>query len=249
MDSQENPSKENHPDPTNPIRAPFVTLALSRKLLTTMGWCIVGLCIVTIILAVGFTTSINRRPWILTNLGDGYQEVGLSRSTQATRNDVERFLNFVIPNLYGSLNAEGPGLREIRGLVNENILMEQEKALEDKATSLKREGIGQFAIVTGINADTLVIDRRKNFVYVEAVGTVVLTQANRSQKTDVQWRCLLFIVEPTDALASTTPAGKMKGNRMGLFLQQIAEQAPGTINEDSPKPSALDAQDRANESK
>jgi hypothetical protein len=98
--------------------------------------------------------------------------------------------------------------------------------------------------VTGINPETLVINRKKNFVYAEALGTIVLSQAKRSEKTEVQWRILLYIVEPTDALTSTTPAGAMRGNRMGLYLQQISEQPPGTINEDSPKPSAQDLKER-----
>lgn len=200
----------------------------------------------TVILSVGFTTSINRKPWVLANTSSGYEELGISRS-QINRPDVERFINYVIPNLYGTLNGEAPGLTELSGLVNENILNQQELELANSGKSMKADGVSQFAIATGINPETLVISRSKNFVYAEVMGTIVLTQARRSEKTDVQWRVLLYIVEPTDALASNTPAGKMQGNRMGLYLQQITEQPPGTVNEDSPKPTALDLQERETE--
>lgn len=232
----------------NPVRAPYVSLALSRRLITTLSWCVAGMVLVTVILAIGFTTSINRKPWILTNSADGYEEMGVGRAS-ISRGDVERFLNFVIPNIYGSLNGSAPGLNEIRGLVNESILGQQEKELEGSQSDLKDNGVSQFAIVTGINPETMVINRKKNFVYAEALGTIVLTQARRSEKTEVQWRVLIYIVEPTDALTSSTPAGQMRGNRLGLYLQQIAEQPPGTVNEDSPKPTTDDLQEREAERK
>lgn len=235
--------KASHPEPENPIRAPFIPLSLSRKLIITLGWCVGGLVLVTLILAVGFATSINRKPWVLVASENGYEEMGVTRA-KTTRKDVERFLNLVIPNIYGTVNAEGPGLKEVRGLINENIISQQEKSLEDKGEYLKKDGISQFAIVTGINPETMVIDRNKNIAYAEALGTIVLTKENKSRKTEVQWRCLMYLVEPTDKLQSSTPAGSMAGNRMGLFLEQIAEQPPGTINEDSPKPSASDVQEK-----
>jgi hypothetical protein len=236
-------TKPPHPELDNPIRAPFLTLALSRRLITVMGWCIAGLVLVTIILAVSFSVSINRRPWILQSTGNGYEEVGVGRY-KMQRKDVERYLNFVIPNLYGSVNGSGPGLSQIRGMINENIIAEQKTALKDKETYLKDNGISQFAIVTGINQETMVIDRDKNIAYAEVLGTIVLSRENKSQKTEVQWRCLMYIVEPTDKSSSSVPGGKLIGNKMGLFLQQIAEQAPGTINKDSPQPTARDAQER-----
>lgn len=235
--------KAAHPDIDNPIRAPFLTLALSRKLITTMGWSVAGLVLVTVILAISFSVSINRRPWIIQTTPNGYEEVGVGRY-KVQRKDVERYVNFVIPNLYGSINGSGPGLSQIGGLINENILSAQRTALKDKESYLRDNGISQFAIVTGINQETMVIDREKNFAYAEVLGTVVLSRENKSQKTEVQWRCLMYIVDPTDKLSSSTPAGKLTGNKMGLFLQQIAEQAPGTINKDSPKPSAKDVQER-----
>ncbi len=235
--------KISHPDKENPIRAPFIPLAISRKLITTLAWCVVGLTIVTILLAAGFVTSINRKPWVLVATEGGYEEMGVGKP-QTSRQDVERFLNLVIPNIYGSINASGPGLAEIRGMVNENIIVSQERSLSERESALKDEGISQFAIVTGINPETLVINREKNIAYAEALGTIVLTKENRSKKTDVQWRCLMYLVEPTTKLTSATPGGKMTGNKMGLFLQQIAEQAPGTVNEDSPKPSASDIKER-----
>lgn len=238
--------KISHPDKDNPIRAPFIPLAISRKLISTLAWCVVGLTLVTILLAVGFATSINRKPWVLVATEGGYEEMGVGKP-RTTRQDVERFLNMVIPNIYGSINAEGPGLSEIRGLVNENIITSQEKSLRDRERDLKDEGISQFAIVTGINPETMVINRDKNIAYAEALGTIVLTKENRSKKTDVQWRCLMYLVEPTSKLSSSTPGGKMTGNKMGLFLQQVAEQAPGTINEDSPKPTASDIKERNEE--
>lgn len=242
------PQQAERSQKDNPIRAPYLSLALSRQLITTLGWATGGLVLVTIILAFGFAASINRKPWILSNTERGYEEVGIARS-RISRGDVERFVNFVIPNLYGSINGAGPGMAELRGLVNENILNQQEKDLESNKDYLQSKGVSQFAIVTGINPETLVINRNKNFVYAEAFGTIVLSQARRSEKTDVQWRVLLYIVEPTDALSSGTPGGNMKGNRMGLYLQQISEQPPGTVNEDSPKPTAQDLQEREEESK
>lgn len=241
----ETPTPENK-SAQNPVRAPYVSLALSRKMVGTMGWCIVGLVGVTIILAIALSVSLQKKPWVLVNNGKGFEEIGIGH-WKATRNDVERYVNLVIPNLYGSLNGEAPGLNELRGLINENILRQQETDLEKNRQQFQQDGVSQFAIVTGINPDTLVINRSKNFIYAEVLGSIVLTQARRSERTDVQWRILLYIVEPTDALISETPGGKLKGNRMGMYLQQIAEQAPGTINEDSPKPTAEDLQERQNE--
>jgi hypothetical protein len=238
--------KLSHPDKDNPIRAPFIPLALSRKLITTLAWCVVGLTIVTVLLAIGFTASINRKPWVLVSTPGGYEEMGVGKAS-TNRRDVERFLNLVIPNIYGSINAEGPGLAEIRGLVNENIISSQQRSLADRASELRDEGISQFAIVTGINPETMVINRDKNIAYAEALGTIVLTKESRSKKTDVQWRCLMYLVEPTSKLSSSTPSGKMAGNKMGIFLQQIAEQPPGTVNEDSPKPTASDVKERSEE--
>jgi len=233
----------DHPEPDNPIRVPYLPLSMSRRLIIVLGWAVAGLVLTTIMLAVGFTASINRKPWVLMDTGDGYKEMGLG-SAKTTRQEVERFLNLIIPNIYGSLNGQAPGLEEVKGLVNQTIISQQRGDLSQKQNYLEREGISQFAIVTGINPETLVIDRKKNFVYVEALGTIVLAKENRSQKTDVQWRCLIYIVEPTDMLTSNTPTGKLPGNRMGLYLQQIGEQPPGTINKDSPKPTASDLQER-----
>jgi hypothetical protein len=235
-----------HPEPENPIRAPFIPLSASRKLIATLGWCIVGLVIITTMLTIGFVTSINRKPWILVNTGNGYQEMEIGRP-KVTRGDIARYLNFVIPNIYGSLNGEAPGLASLRGLVNENIISKEKKTLEDKQRYFKENGISQFAVVTGLNPDTLVINRERHLAYAEALGSVVLSKENKSQKTDTQWRCLMYIVEPTDALNSTTPAGKMTGNRMGLFLQYCVEQEVGTVNKDSPKPSASDLQEKQTE--
>jgi hypothetical protein len=237
------PSQTGQP---NHVRAPYVAIATSRKLIAALGWSVVGLVVSVILLSIGFSASLNRKPWVLANTTYGYDEIGISRS-KITRGDVERFLNFVIPNIYGALNGEAPGLNEIRGLVNEAIINEQERSLEQNQSYMKGQGISQFGIVMGINPETLVINRDKNFVYVEAMGAIMLTQSKRTEKTEVQWRALLYIVEPTDALASNTPAGEMRGNRMGLYLQQIAEQPPGTVNEDSPKPTVNDMQERQEE--
>lgn len=236
-------SSIKHPEPDNPIRAPYLPLSMSRRLIVVLGWAVAGLVLTTIMLAVGFTASINRKPWVIMDTAGGYKEVGLG-SAAVTRQSIERFLNLVIPNIYGALNGRAPGLDEVTGLVNQTIISQQRADLQSKSNYLEREGISQFALVTGINPETLVIDRKKNFVYVEALGTIVLAKENRSQKTDVQWRCLLYIVEPTDSLSSNTPTGKLVGNRMGLYLQQIGEQPPGTINKDSPKPTASDLQER-----
>ena len=238
--------KISHPEKDNPIRAPFIPLAISRKLITTLAWCVVGLTVVTIILAIGFATSINRKPWVLVATEGGYEEMGVGKP-RTNRQDVSRFLNMVIPSIYGSINAEAPGLAEVRGLVNENIISSQLKSLKERERELQDEGISQFAIVSGINPETMVINRDKNIAYAEALGTIVLTKENRSKKTDVQWRCLMYLVEPTSKLSSSTPGGKMAGNKMGIFLQQIAEQPPGTVNEDSPKPTASDMKERNEE--
>jgi hypothetical protein len=223
-----------HPDPNNPIRAPYLPLAISRKVISMLLGSSIALLIVTIILAISFSISIQRKPWVVANFGKGYEELMLERNKISTQ-DVERFLNFLIPNLYGSLNGESPGLQELRGLMNETILSLQEKELQDNESEYKRQGISVFALVTGINPDTLVINKEKNFVYAEALGTIVLSQANQSKQTEVQWRCLIYIVEPTDTLTSDTPTGPRKGNKMGLYLQQIAEQEPGTVNKDAPR--------------
>jgi hypothetical protein len=242
MDENHSATSEN-PHSKESVRAPYVSISLSRKLIGTMGWCIVGLVVVTLILGIALSVSLQKKPWVLVNNGKGFEEIGIGE-WKANRGEVERFLNLAVPNLYGSLNGDGPGLNELRGLVNENILLQQEGELSANKEDYQEQGVSQFAIVTGINPDTLVINHSKNFVYAEVLGTIVLTKGRRSEQTNVQWRVLLYIVEPTDALMSETPGGRMKGNRMGLYLQQIAEQAPGTINEDSPKPTMEDIKAR-----
>ena len=223
-----------HPDPSNPIRAPYLPLAVSRKAITMLMASSIALPIVSVVLAIAFSISIQRKPWVVANFGKGYEELALERN-KITTQDVERFLNLIIPNLYGSLNGAGPGLQELRGLVNETIITIQEKGLKENEKAYREGGISTFALLTGINPDTLIINREKKFVYVEALGTIMYTEANSSKKTDVQWRCLLYIVEPTDALTSDTPIGPRKGNKWGLYVQQIAEQEPGTINKDTPR--------------
>jgi len=223
-----------HPDEENPIRAPYLPLAVSKKIITTLLWCSILLTFVTIVLAISFSISIQKKPWVVADFGKGYEEVILQRNN-TTAQDIERYLNFILPNLYGSLNGEAPGLQELRGLINEGIIAAQEQDLETNKKQYKNEGISVFALVTGIKPDTLVINKDKNFVYVEALGTIVLSQSNNSKNTPVQWRCLLYIVEPTDSLTSKTPAGRQKGNKMGLYLQQIGEQEPNTVNQDIPK--------------
>jgi hypothetical protein len=223
-----------HPDPTNPIRAPYLPLATSRKIITTLFWCCALLTFVTVLLAIGFSISIQRKPWVVANFGKGYEELILER-TKTTAQDVERYLNFVIPNLYGTLNGEAPGLQELRGIVNETIISVQQSDINQNAFTYRNDGISSFALVTGINPETLSIREDKNEVYVEAYGTIVLSQEKNSKKTDVQWRCLIYIVEPTDALMTQTVRGPQRGNKMGLYLQQIAEQEPGTINQDIPQ--------------
>jgi hypothetical protein len=225
---------QKHPEPSNPIRAPYLPLAQSRRAITFLMISSVALLIVSIILAVAFAVSVQRKPWVVANFGKGYEELTLERN-KITPQEIERYLTLIIPNLYGSLNGEMPGLQELRGLVNETVLSLTEKENRDNEKAYRDSGISTFALLTGINPDTLVINREQNFVYAEALGTIVLTQANTSKKTEVQWRCLIYIVEPTDVLTSNTPIGPRKGNKMGLYLQQIVEQAPGTVNTDIPR--------------
>jgi len=230
----EKPNPPNHPDPSNPVRAPYLPLAASRRALTLLMGSSFALLIVCIILAISFSISIQRKPWVVANFGKGYEELALDRN-KITKQDVERFLSLVIPNLYGTLNGGAPGLQELRGLVNETIIAIQEKDIKDNERAYKEGGISTFAILTGLNPDTMIINKDKKFVYVEAQGSIMLTQDRSSKRTDVQWRCMIYIVEPTDALTSDTPIGPRKGNKWGLYLQQIAEQEPGTINEDIPR--------------
>ena len=228
------PNQDNHPEPKNPIRAPYLPLALSKKIITMLLLCCILLTIVSVLLAIGFSISIQRKPWIVANFGKGYEELVLDRKS-TTSQDVERYMNFVIPVLYGSLNGEAPNLKELRGLVNEGIIDVQQQAINKSYSEYREQGISVFALVTGINPETLVISPEENSVYVEVLGTIVLSEERNSKQTRVQWRCLLYIVEPTDTLTTSVEGGPLKGNKMGLYLQQIAEQEPGAINEDIPK--------------
>jgi len=225
-------ANSNHPEPNNPIRAPYLPLTVARKVISFLLASSIALLCVSIILAISFSISVQRKPWVVANFGKGYEELTLERN-KVTPQDIERFLNFVIPNLYGALNGNAPGLEGLKGLVNENILAIQKKDLTDNDKQYKAQGISTFALVTGINPETLSIKKERNAVYVEALGTIVLSQNDSSKKTEVQWRCLLYIVEPTDALTSNSPAGPQKGNKMGLYLERIAEQPPGTLNKDT----------------
>lgn len=227
----------------NQVRYPWIPLAVSRKLISTLLVITILLgasCAILVILVFG---QLSKEPWVLVKEGGQYFQSNLSR-TNVTRDDVELFLGDIIPKLLGSVEGEAPALNLLQSMVNPNILSEQREKLQSQSATLKSQKISQFAIVTGIVPDTLVIDRSKKFVYAEALGIVTLTRQDKSTPSQVQWRCLLYIVDPTASLQRTTPMGQIQGNRYGLYLQQIEEQPRGTVNPDAPQPTTRDEQER-----
>lgn len=225
------------------VRAPWVPLAQARKTISLLTLCTLALTLVTIILGALVFTQLTKKPWIVGYTNGKYKEMD-PQNFKVTRDDVEIFLGDVIPRLYGIVQGEAPGLEMLGGSVNPNIVSTQRANVKKQSDSLKEQGISQFAIVTGIIPHTLVINRNERYIYAEVTGINMLTKRDKSTPTEAQWRCLLYIVDPLASMNSNTPGGRIAGNQHGLYLQQIVEQTPGTINTDSPRPTTEDEQER-----
>jgi hypothetical protein len=228
---------------SSPVRAPWIPLAMATKTIGLLALSTILLTVVTIALSVLAISQLSRKPWIVGYNNGKYSETDPQRF-RVGRDDVETFLGDVLPRLYGTINGEAPGLDMLRTTVNPNIVSSQRENIEGQKEQLRREGISQFSIVTGIVPETLVINRKENFVYAEATGVVMMTKENKSTPSEVQWRTLLYIVDPISGETTKTPGGSVAGNQYGLYLQQVVEQTPGTINPDSPKPTTEDEQER-----
>ncbi len=225
------------------VKAPWVPLAMATKTISLLTFSSLCLTLVTLVLGFVVTSQLNKKPWIVGYTQGKYTELDPQKFI-VSRDDVETFLGDVIPRIYGTVQGEAPGLDMLRGTVNPNIISTQRNNVEGQKKMLKDEGISQFALVTGIIPNTLVINRKERFVYAEVTGVVMLARQNKSTPSEVQWRCLLYIVEPLSSLESKTPGGRVAGNQFGLYLQQIVEQTPGTVNSDSPRPTTEDEQER-----
>jgi len=224
------------------VRYPWVQLSMSRRVITLLLISSLLLTVASITLAVSSVRLLNRKPWVVGYQGGTYNELNPQRF-RVTRDDVEIFLSSVIPQLYGSVNGEAPGLELLRTVVNPNIISNQKENLQEQYSILS-QGVSQFAIVTGINPDTLVINRTEKFIYAEAIGVTTFARRDKSIPSQTQWRCLIYILEPVSSLETNTPGGRVAGNEYGLYLQQIVEQAPGTVNPDSPQPTTQDEQEK-----
>lgn len=225
------------------VRAPWVPLAVAQKTIALLTGSTLLLAVSAVALAAVVFTQLNKKPWIVGYTAGTYTELD-PQKFRVTRDDVEIFLGDVIPRLYGTVNGQAPGLEMLAQSVNPNILATQRENVATQSKSLQEQGISQFAILTGLVPQTLVINRSQNFVYAEATGVVMLTRDNRSTPSEVQWRCLIYIVNPLTSMETKTPGGRLAGNQYGLYLQQILEQAPGTVNPDSPRPTTQDEQER-----
>lgn len=237
------PQRAKKPVEQESVKAPWVPLAMATKTISLLTLSAICLTLVTITLGVVVVTQLNKKPWIVGYNQGKYTELDPQKFV-VSRDDVETFLGDIIPRIYGTVQGEAPGLDMLRGTVNPNIISTQRNNVEGQRKMLKEEGISQFAIVTGIVPNTLVINRKERFVYAEVTGVVMLARQNKSTPSEVQWRCLLYIVEPLSSLESKTPGGRVAGNQFGLYLQQIVEQTPGTVNSDSPRPTTEDEQER-----
>lgn len=246
LQEEPQPEKKKTPKKTKDneiVRAPWVPLAIAQKTIALLTGTVIILGISSIALTSVVFTQLNRKPWIVGYTSGTYTELD-PQKFRVTRDDVEIFLGDTIPRLYGTINGQAPGLEMLSQSVNPNILATQRENVDSQSETLKAQGISQFAIVTGLIPNTLVINRSQNFVYAEATGVVMLTKDNRSTPSEVQWRCLIYIVNPLTNMTTKTPGGRIAGNQYGLYLQQILEQAPGTVNPDSPRPTTQDEQER-----
>jgi hypothetical protein len=234
-------TKPLHPEPKNLIRGPFIPIQASKKIIAGLSISSIALCITSCVLGLTLAGQIQKAPWVIASTENGYETVGLDRQ-KISRRDLEQYVNFVIPTLYGHLNGEAKGLESLRGLVNQNILDEQKKEVSTNSASYKNDGVSEFVVLTGINPETVVINNRKKMAYVEVVGSVLTTKNNKTKKTDSQWRCVFYLVNPAIG-TSAASGGKNNGNRFGIYLQQIVEQPPGTLNPDSPKPTREDMEE------
>lgn len=226
-----------HPQPGVTPRNGYAEAATANKRHAQLTFGVIGLVIACLVQAATIHYHSQKPPLVLYNNGDGngFNEA-IVGAMRITRGDLERYMNLIIPNIYANINGEDTGLDQIRGLLNENIIITTKRELSQKGGNMKNEGVSQFAVVTGVNPETLAIDYKRKMAYIEVYGTIVLSQENKTKKTDVQWRCLCYLVDPSAKLLTNTPGGKRLGNRFGIYLQQLEEQPPGTINKDILKP-------------
>lgn len=231
---KEKPGVEN-------VRSPWIPLAQARKTIALLTLASLALAVCAVVLAVLVFAQLNRKPWIVGYTNGKYTQLD-PQGFRVSRDDVEIFLSDIIPRLYGTVNGEAPGLDMLEGgvSVNPNIIAAQRANVADSSKQLIADGISQFAIPTGIIPDTLVINRTERFVYAEVTGITMLTRPDRSTPTETQWRCLLYIIDPFNNQDDIPSAG----SHYGLYLQQIIEQPPGTVNPDSPRPTTSDEQER-----
>lgn len=228
----------------NDVPAPWVPGATARR--TVGQLTLVSIMLTACVVALGIVAIkvAKEPPKLVVNNAGRFVQADLDPMT-VTRDDVELFVQLVIPRLYAQSGGEAPGLEQIRHMVNTNIITEQLEQMKKKASSLGRRGVTQFAIVNGVNPNTLVIDRDKKTIYVEAIGLIGLTDSEgRAQTVQTQWQMLMYMVDIIPAGADSA-MGKREliGNERGILLQQYREQKPGTVNSDTPKLRQSDMQE------
>ena len=165
-----------------------------------------------------------------------------------TRDDLEVFLAFVIPKLHEVEGAKPKGLDYVANYVSPKILEETRKRVKAKENEYAQAGANRYALVSGINEDTLTIRRDKHYAFVQAVGTVSTVTANgRAITNPIQWDCVIYITSPFEGETTNIFGAGIASNDRGLYLQQIQEKRPGELNRDAPKPTPDDQKERANQ--
>lgn len=224
--------------------APWVPGAVARRtvgLLTLVTLILSGVIVCLGIVAVKLAKN---PPKLVVNQEGKYTSAEL-QEIKVSRDDVELYVQLVIPRLYAQSGGVAPGLEQIRHMVNANIITEQLEQTQKRANNLEKQGVTQFAIVNGVNPNTLVINHEKKTVYVEAIGLIGLTDKEGKARTvQTQWQMLMYLVDIIPTGKNTPGTNTAIGNERGLYLQQYREQKPGTINDnDAPKVQASDLQE------
>lgn len=227
------------PDSQNTVRPrAWLAQAESRRYIKALYWIVIVFAIASLILFLTTWSVVNRKPVVLSKGTYGFTPVPLENFI-IHRDDVEAYLSLVIPKLYDQQYDTKPAFRLLQGYVNPAIITQQEERYGEHLDQMKAQKATQWAIVNGVNPQTLVINRQRHFIYADVEGLVGINLANKSLSNPVQWQCLIYMTGNPGEGAGTNP--------WGLMLQQMAEVEPGTVNAQAPKPGPEDEQERAQE--
>lgn len=239
-------SKQKKVTSNNQSDKPWINGAVSRRTISMLTLTnLMALGSASILGLVAYK-SLNSPPILIENR-DGIYVSSVQGKVTVTRDDVEQFARYIIPQLHGASNGEIPGLKQIGNLINPNIMGEQERFSSTNINKLNTAGITQFAIVNAIKPETMVINRDANTIYCEAVGLIGLTDNGGKARTfPTKWRMLMYMV---DIIPVTDEEGKITensavGNERGIYLHQIHEVDPEEVSDNSPKPTQMDVKER-----